>query len=119
MVVVAPLSQQAIATAAFEHAVRDVGLEPSAAELLSAQEIDQEVGGGVDAEKEVGKVNNLVDEGGRLALLLVRIVAVDDLIDVGEEFERLADDEHEGDGDQEAAQLVLLALFLKMLHLLL
>ena len=116
----AALSQDPLAPAHLEQTVWDVGLDPSATELLPAQQVDEEVSGGVDADQEVGEVHNLVDERRRGALRLrVHVVAVNHLVDVGEHLERLADDEHEGDGDQEAAQLVLLALLLERLQLLL
>ena len=70
-----------------------VGLQPGDPELAPVEVVDQEVGGAVDADEEVRQADDDLDDAGHLALAAgTRGVAPDQLVEVGDNLEGLADD---------------------------
>ena len=64
-------------------------------ELVAAQVVEEEVGRGVDADQKVGQADDHDHRGVQVALLPVRglLRAPDQLVEIGNDLEALADDE--------------------------
>ena len=89
-----------------------VEVEPRHAELAPGEVVDEEVGRRVEAHEEVGDPDD--PRRDRIELALARDPglrrAPDELVEVGDDLEALADDEEGAHGDQDDAEVVLLLL---------
>ena len=80
---------------------KDEYLPKEASEVLASKHVDDKVGRGVDCQEQMGNRDQNLNCGCGIASRVFGMLANDGLVDVRDDLETLASDEHDDDANQD------------------